>query len=225
MRFEKKRGRTQIPRSPWSWVLLVAMAWALALSTESLAAEGSLVKDINTAGAGSDPGELTAVGDRVFFWVSPQSQELWVSDGTEAGTFMFYEIATETVIFGPADLALVGDRLFFTANDSEHGHELWFVDVDSGAEGGFRRGDADSSGAINLTDPVVLLNYLFLGDEPPPCRDAADVDDTGGLNITDAIYNLSFQFLGGSEPPPPFPSCGIDPTIDGLDCASYPPCQ
>ena len=89
----------------------------------------------------------------------------------------------------------------------------------------FRRGDGDSSGAINITDPIVLLTHLFLGGAPPSCLDAADVDDSGTLNITDAIYNLTFLFLGGSAPPAPFPDCGIDPTIDGLDCVANPGCQ
>jgi hypothetical protein len=42
--------------------------------------------------------------------------------------------------------------------------------------------------------------------------------------ITDAIYILNFLFLGGPAPLPPFPECGIDPTVDGLGCASFAAC-
>jgi hypothetical protein len=89
----------------------------------------------------------------------------------------------------------------------------------------FRRGDADGNGAIQISDPIRTLSYLFLAGEPPPCSDAADSDDSGDLDITDAIYILSFQFLGGPAPKSPFPGCGIDEWMDALDCKAYLGCQ
>lgn len=58
----------------------------------------------------------------------------------------------------------------------------------------------------------------------PPCLDAADGTDDGQLNITDAVYILNFLFLGGSAPPEPHGACGLDPTEDDLDCASFQSC-
>jgi hypothetical protein len=82
----------------------------------------------------------------------------------------------------------------------------------------FRRGDADSSGELNITDPVALLGFLFLGGARPRCFDAADADDSGDLSITDPIRILGFLFLGGAAPPAPGPQqCGSDPTPDGLE--------
>ncbi len=84
----------------------------------------------------------------------------------------------------------------------------------------FRRGDADSNASVELTDPVLLLNYLFLAGTAPTCFDAADADDNGLLDLTDAVYNLNYQFLGGSDPPSPGPVlCGPDATADqdGVD--------
>ena len=86
--------------------------------------------------------------------------------------------------------------------------------------GGFRRGDADSSGDLSITDGIVVLGYLFLGSEEPPCLDAADADDDGNIVITDAIAILGYLFLGSSAPPAPGPDvCGADPTPDAM-----PPC-
>ena len=51
--------------------------------------------------------------------------------------------------------------------------------------GGFFRGDADNSGAVNITDGIFVLNFLFLGGPDPSCMDAADADDSGATNITD----------------------------------------
>ena len=89
----------------------------------------------------------------------------------------------------------------------------------------FLRGDSDSSGAINITDGIFVLNFLFLGGPNPSCADAADADDSGTHNITDGIYVLNFLFLGGPNPPSPgTESCGDDPTVDDLDCAEYSNC-
>jgi hypothetical protein len=86
----------------------------------------------------------------------------------------------------------------------------------------FRRGDATADGVTNLTDPISILNFLFLGGSSPPCPDAADADDSGGVDITDAVRILNFLFLGGSPPPAPFPACGADPSQDGLECTAFP---
>ncbi len=83
----------------------------------------------------------------------------------------------------------------------------------------FLRGDVDASLSVNITDAIVLLNYLFLGAEPFPCFDPADANDDGGVNITDAVVILNYLFLGGVLLPPPFPDLGLDPTPDPLpDC-------
>jgi hypothetical protein len=74
----------------------------------------------------------------------------------------------------------------------------------------FIRGDPDDSGALNITDGIYVLNFLFLGGPPPWCPDAADADNSGSINITDGIYVLNFLFLGGPPPPPPHPDCGVD---------------
>jgi hypothetical protein len=84
--------------------------------------------------------------------------------------------------------------------------------------GGFVRGNANGDAAVDISDAVYHLNYLFLGGPTPPCLDASDVDDNGALEITDAISLLGFLFQGGPDPNPPFPTPGPDPTADALDC-------
>jgi hypothetical protein len=86
----------------------------------------------------------------------------------------------------------------------------------------FLRGDADSSGVINITDAVFHLAALFQGGPPSPCDDAADANDDGQLDISDAVYDLAFLFTGGPPPSSPFPLEGIDPTPDELACSAGP---
>jgi len=67
--------------------------------------------------------------------------------------------------------------------------------------------------------------YLFLGAAAPRCLDAADTDDDGTVDIADAVRTLRYLFLGGLPPEEPFPTCGIDPVIDGLDCRESASCR
>mgnify|MGYP001185171546 CR=1 FL=1 len=102
------------------------------------------------------PRELVAVGDRVFFssmaayWNSNEDweasgEELWVSDGTEFGTRMVENIHPDTESgqsggimvccadwtgSSPRSLTLAGENLYFTADNGQHGRELWKVDTD-----------------------------------------------------------------------------------------------
>jgi PKD repeat protein len=86
--------------------------------------------------------------------------------------------------------------------------------------GKFVRGDVDGSGMVDITDAVKVLNYLFLGFDPPQCLDAADVNDRGRVDISASISLLTFLFLGGTQPGVPFPTAGLDPTPDELaECA------
>ena len=86
----------------------------------------------------------------------------------------------------------------------------------------FVRGDINSDDSVNIADAVFLLNDLFGDGAAPTCDDAADANDDGSTNIADSIFLLNQLFGNGDPIPEPFPDCGIDPTGDGLDCASSP---
>jgi hypothetical protein len=80
----------------------------------------------------------------------------------------------------------------------------------------FRRGDVEGRG-IDLTDPVALLIFLFLGGAAPSCPAAADANGDGELNLSDPISLLTYLFQSGLPPPAPFPDCGVS-ISDPLPC-------
>ena len=82
----------------------------------------------------------------------------------------------------------------------------------------FVRGDIDESGAPTVTDVLLILGHLFLGQTAPSCLDAADVDDDGFVQINDSIYLVNFLFLGTAAIPAPYPESGFDATTDDLGC-------
>ena len=85
----------------------------------------------------------------------------------------------------------------------------------------FIRGDSNGDGLVNISDPIMTLEYLFIGGKPPACLDAADSNDTGDLDISDPIHTLFYLFVGNVVIPPPSPpQPGPDPTADNLGCGN-----
>ncbi len=82
----------------------------------------------------------------------------------------------------------------------------------------YSRSDCNNDDRLDIADPVATLNWLFRGMPPPKCPDACDNDDDGTVSITDSVYILNFLFRGTEGPPPPFPDCGVDPTVDRNPC-------
>jgi hypothetical protein len=80
----------------------------------------------------------------------------------------------------------------------------------------FRRGDADLSGRINVSDAIAILLRLY-GGGSLLCEDAADFDDFGSVDRDDAILLLRYLFLGLDAPAAPGPRrCGEDVAGDDL---------
>ena len=78
------------------------------------------------------PREPVALGARIFFVGSDSAhgEELWQSDGTEAGTRLVADIdptvdGEHGIGSAPRDLTVLGTQVFFLADDGEHGVELW----------------------------------------------------------------------------------------------------
>ena len=88
------------------------------------------------------------------------------------------------------------------------------------------RGDCDGNGEVNITDPICVLERLFLDSFAEVCFWSADADGNGDLNITDPIFLLNYLFLGGAAPPGPFPECGpfFPGELPGEGCETACPC-
>ncbi len=91
-------------------------------------------------------------------------------------------------------------------------------------EAAFQRGDPNADERINIADGVLILGYLFSGEQIT-CLDACDVNDDGNADISDAVALLAFLFSQGLPPPAPFQICGPDPTYDSIGCESFDICE
>lgn len=114
------------------------------------------VRDINPGTSGSNPTEITTVGNLIYFAATDgvAGIELWRSNGTEAGTLLVRDIAAGAPGSAPQELTASAGRLFFTADDGINGRELW---VSTGTSTGtvmltdFRNG-ADRTASLGIRD-------------------------------------------------------------------------
>jgi hypothetical protein len=88
----------------------------------------------------------------------------------------------------------------------------------------FRRGDANSDGAIDLGDAIAILFALFAA-QPISCEKTADAQDDGVVDTSDAVFLLGYLFLGEKAPEEPLELCGVDPTTDELTCEIFTGCR
>ncbi len=81
----------------------------------------------------------------------------------------------------------------------------------------FIRGDANADGAVDLSDCLAVLFYLFQG-KSGICLEAGNANDDARVDIADAIAVLARLFLDGPELALPSPDCGDDPNLPSLGC-------
>lgn len=102
---------------------------------------------------------------------------------------------------GAGEAAIAADGFAVFAN----------LDPDLPAGGLQKPGDENQDGALNISDPVALLNHLFAGTNPAlPCGDGTigdpanlallDANGDQAINITDPVATLNFLFAGGPAP-------------------------
>jgi ELWxxDGT repeat protein len=104
----------------------------LTLAMQSITAQSFTGIDIWPGTGGSGPAGMTAFNGKVYFAAASDTtatgRELWVTDGTEAGTMILKDIWPGAGSSDPTGFTVMGNQLFFSANDSIHGQELWVTD-------------------------------------------------------------------------------------------------
>jgi RHS repeat-associated protein len=122
--------------------------------------EPTLVRDIFQGDVSSDTGGLTAIGDWLFVTSYDfdaatsvtHGHELWVSDGTEDGTYLVGDIRSGPESSYPEQFTVLNGDLYFSADDGTTGRQLWKASFDGGTETWVT---AQLTNADGLSDGVV----------------------------------------------------------------------
>jgi hypothetical protein len=61
-------------------------------------------------------------------------------------------------------------------------------------------GDANGDAAVNISDAVSLIAYIFAGGPAPSPLLAGDANCDSAVNISDAVYLIAYIFAGGPAP-------------------------
>lgn len=138
--------------------------------TDGTAAGTSLLKNIDPADPayGGNPVNITALGDgRAVFTTTisrlNDSGDLWVTDGTAAGTVQIEDIYSGTTGNAPGQFTIFGKgKVAFTAWDTNAGYELWISDTTAGGTfmlKGF--GYANGGGGAEFLTPLGNGRMIF----------------------------------------------------------------
>lgn len=100
-----------------------------------------MIKDINPDGpytpVSDRPSDLTEYNGKLYFYATDgtHGKELWVTDGTEEGTYMVKDINPGPEDSTPFYFVIYEDKLYFRGDDGVHGRELWVTDgTESGTQ-------------------------------------------------------------------------------------------
>lgn len=91
------------------------------------------IKDIHRGPTGSLPQGFTLLPDgRLVFAAADHTfgMEIWQTDGTPSGTRLLLDLALGYANSNPADFLVMGNQLYFVADNGITGRELWSLPVD-----------------------------------------------------------------------------------------------
>ena len=191
------------------------------LATQSLPGDDDIPTIEPAGGPFGEPVTVTIgvpAGLRAVYTTDGSDPRLSTTRVVYGGDPILVEVTTTLRVAG------IDDALDFEAGDwTELATETYTIEIVDIGLGPFLRGDCNESGAVDLSDAVSLLDFLFLGGAEPPCLAACDVNVDGQVTgVTDAVALLGGLFLGGPPPGAPYPDCGTSDAAgdETLGCAT-----
>ncbi|PZU86150.1 MAG: hypothetical protein DI529_09050 [Chryseobacterium sp.] len=131
-------------------------------------AEGTvMVTDLREGEFGSNPSYFTVLNNKLYFNAldgfdfdnGQHGFELWVTDGTAAGTQMVKDIHAESS--NPSNLKAFGNKIYFNADDGTNGIELWATDGTSAGTYMVKNINTDGNGNSLPADFIDFNGKLF----------------------------------------------------------------
>ena len=210
-----RAGTRLVQNMLWDAEFLVLGNRVLFVSQDNLWATEGTAGSTRQLGS-SSPANLVALGERAVFAASDDvhGRELWVSDGTPAGTRLLEDIRKGPDGSAPSRLRVQREAVFFAATDDVSRAEPWtsdgtadgtrqLADVVAGREGS-APGEFTLAGDrlfFAADDGVHGSELWALPIDLKPRFRRGDSNGDGTANLSDAVFTLLWLFRGGPEPP------------------------
>ena len=177
--------------------------------SDGTAAGTVMVKDIDCCEY------MTPVGDTLYFVAGgANDKEIWKSDGTADGTVQVTNVTGEWKV--PKSLTVVGDTIFFAADDGIHGEELWKTDgttngtvmvkdVYNGSDDGVFAGAIYQEAGF----PVVGDTIFFVGEDETYGRELWRSDGTANGTVIVKDIDTSSNTYSSSSGSWTVPNSGL----------------
>ncbi|MCR5862371.1 T9SS type A sorting domain-containing protein [Flavobacterium sp. J372] len=157
--------------------------------------------------------ELFTFGNKLYYiaHTATYGHEIWVSDGTSAGTWLLKDINPGTSSSSPSKIIVFGSHFYFLANNGTNGSELWRSDGTTQGTVLYKEFVPGMASAINYQPGTATASYfVFTVGEAGGIRkfwrcDGSEAGtyplktvSTSGQNFTNfAVFNDEVYMLGG----------------------------
>jgi hypothetical protein len=119
-------------------------------------------------------------------------QSIWTHNSSSNDTSMTWTVPT--VPSGSHNIYL---KITDDANHANIDTCSYFWDF---IYGSYICGDANGDGLVNVSDAVYIINYVFVGGDPPDPLAAGNANCDIGVNVSDAVWIINYIFVGGNAP-------------------------
>ncbi|MGB5982277.1 MAG: T9SS type A sorting domain-containing protein [Nonlabens sp.] len=178
------------------------------LWTTDNTSSAQLVKDIDPGSSGSSIVDIGSLGGFAFLSAGEGNGdiELWISDGTDTGTYIFEEINPATATSNPGsrpmNFTTINDTMYFSADNGTTGQELYTLNQAALSN------EDEQFGQIN---DVVLY--------PNPAENILQIDSNGTKIESYGIYDVLGQLVQQADVSDNLDSVTID--VSSLDSGIY----
>ncbi|SHJ89257.1 ELWxxDGT repeat protein [Epilithonimonas mollis] len=166
----------------------------------------TIVKDIYPGAVGSNPVNFTVYNGKLYFAASSTvngtsiGNELWESDGTEAGTKLVSDIIPGQSSSSPSNLTVFNDKIYFTASNMVNGSSTAGLLLSYDATNGVKTISTTVKFGANLT---TVGNKLYLKASntavTPNTNRLFSVDSNDQVTLTDDNLNVNVIGSIGSK--------------------------
>ena len=144
------------------------------------------------------PDSFVALDGIVYFVALEGWQGLWRTDGTTAGTYQI-DLFPNFKAANPAELTVVGDRLYFVANDGVNPRSLYYYVPRPPAAEVTRLGNLASRAQVLTGDNVMIGGFVIGGQAAKRVAIVATGPSLSASGISNPMQNPTLRLVRSSD--------------------------